>query len=272
MRVAVTGASGLIGSHLVGELERRGAKVVRLGRPTFALDGQTPPALPSNLNALVHCAYDFNAIGPSEVERINVAGSLRLLDAAVAAGVERLVFVSSIAAFDGCRSIYGRGKLKVEEAFRRAGGVVIRPGLIHGDPAGRGMIGALTNAVRLPLVPVFGNGSQTFYLAHVGDVARLLADATGDDYPWGCCTVVAANSSPWTFRELLRELARRSNKGKLIMLPVPVGLGVPLLRVAEGIGLRLPFRSDSLVSMVHYDPSPAFRPDVNTEERFRSFR
>ena len=133
------------------------------------------------------------------------------------------------------------------------------------------MLGALTKAVRLPLVPIFGNGSQIFYLAHVEDVARLLADATGGSYPWLCCTVVAANPSPWPFRELLRELARRSSKRKLLMLPVPVGLGVSLLRIAESVGLRLPFRSDSLVSMVHYDPSPAFRPDVNTEERFRSF-
>ena len=41
---------------------------------------------------------------------------MALLDAARAAGVGRVLFVSSISAYDGCRSAYGRGKLRVETA------------------------------------------------------------------------------------------------------------------------------------------------------------
>jgi hypothetical protein len=61
------------------------------------------------------------------------------------AGVRRLVFISTISAFDGCRSFYGKGKLEVERITHSLGGWVIRPGLLYGEKPG-GMLGRLVGA------------------------------------------------------------------------------------------------------------------------------
>ena len=60
---------------------------------------------------LIHAAWDMNANSLSTLERDCVAGSARLFAAARAGGVSRLIFISSISAFAGARSAYGRSKL-----------------------------------------------------------------------------------------------------------------------------------------------------------------
>jgi nucleoside-diphosphate-sugar epimerase len=107
--------------------------------------------------------------------------------------------VSSIAAFDGCRSLYGRGKLAVESAVLQAGGVRVRPGLVYGDSQGRGMVGSLAKAAKLPIVPVFGDGTQPFYLAHVDDVTQVLADAADGREEWGGTPVDRGESVSYHF-------------------------------------------------------------------------
>ncbi|MBX9965096.1 MAG: NAD-dependent epimerase/dehydratase family protein [Burkholderiales bacterium] len=270
MRVAVTGASGLLGSAVVAQLRKRGHEVVQLSRPAFRLGEEVPHELLAGAEALVHCAYDFKAFGWDEIRRVNVEGSLRLLKAAQNAGVGRIVFVSSIAAFDGCRSLYGKGKLQVEGRMRDAGGLVVRPGMIFGDAARRGIFGALEGAVRLPIVPVFGNGSFLFYLVHVQDVARLIADCAEDFEGWRGKLFVAAHREPITFKALLLRIGSRVTGRGVATFPVPVGVGLLMLRTLEAFGLRLAFRSDSLVSMAHFDRAPPFSPEIDYG-RFRPF-
>ena len=121
MKVGITGAGGYVGSHLVASIAQRGHEVVPLSRDRGFRLGEPPSAeLLAGLDAVIHTAYDFSARGWTEIERVNVGGSLALLDAATASGVSRFVFVSSLAAYEGCRSLYGRGKVKVEaEVLRR---------------------------------------------------------------------------------------------------------------------------------------------------------
>jgi len=73
---------------------------------------------------------------PRISSRSTVEGSIRLLRMAKAAGVGRIVFISTISAFTGARSRYGRAKLQVESVCRELGGIILRPGLVFGDSPG----------------------------------------------------------------------------------------------------------------------------------------
>src|SRR5207245_9025857 len=86
--------------------------------------------------ALIHCAYDFKQVPWPAIHAVNVAGSEKLLRAAREAKVERIVYISSISAFEGCRSLYGKAKLEIEKTAHALGATVVRPGLIWGDPPG----------------------------------------------------------------------------------------------------------------------------------------
>src|SRR4051794_9674095 len=121
----ITGARGFIGSELTRHLRSSGHDVIPLSRTRpdgedrfvpFEL-GETP-SIESlrGLDVLVHGAYDFKCRDAAEHRRKNIEGSIALMKQAKAAGVSRIAFLSSLSAFPGCRSAYGRGKMEVEEA------------------------------------------------------------------------------------------------------------------------------------------------------------
>ena len=233
----------------------------------FALGEAIPSGLFDEVDALVHCAYDFSVSGWDEIRRVNVDGSIALLQAAKDAGVGRLVFISSMSAFPGCRSLYGRAKLEVERAAAALGAVIVRPGLVYGSESG-GMIGALGKLLRLPLVtPLVGSGRQVLYLVHEDDLGTMITELCTTNVPVAR-PVIAANARPYELREILRILGRRTGR-RTMLLPVPWQIEWLALRGAETIGLRMRLRSDSLISLINQDPTPDFAPSAAYE--FRDF-
>jgi nucleoside-diphosphate-sugar epimerase len=254
--VAVTGASGFVGSHLASRFERDGWRVVRT---TFRLGDDVPTDAFANVDALVHGAYDFRPVAWADIHRVNVEGTRRLLQAAVAAGVQKIVVLSTISAFPGCRSRYGRAKLEIEAEARRAGAAVLRPGLVFVDQGSdaRGMFGSLLQSSRASIVPLIGDGSYCQYLVHVDDLYALVARLASGAIPTPTSPVVVASSRCWPMRELITALAsRQGRKPRFVSVPwQAVWLG---LRAAEVARLPLGYRSDSVVSLVNQDPSPDF--------------
>lgn len=277
-RYLLTGANGLVGTHVKTELESRGHEVISLVRKATA-HGEIEYKLGRPLDrvafegadALIHAAYDFNAFTWDEIYRSNVEGSIALFKAARDAGVRRLIFISTISAFNGCRSLYGQGKLEVERCVTSLGGVNVRPGLVY-DGSDKGMFGALTRIARLPLLPVFAGGRQLFYMSHADDLARLLAIlAETDDLSDSSFNLItAASNEGISFRNLLHALANRAGK-KPLFVSVPACIGLFGLRALEALGLRIGFKSDSLISMVYPNSSPDFSALPRLHASFRRF-
>ncbi|HEX4145207.1 MAG TPA: NAD-dependent epimerase/dehydratase family protein [Pirellulales bacterium] len=264
---AVTGATGYLGSRLCESLAARGWNVFRLTRRPAGDDAHQVPfslnaGAPADffgrhrIRSLVHCSWDFRFHRWSDIEAQNVQGSIRLLRQAHEQGVSRIVFISTMSAFPGCKSLYGRAKLAVEREAAALGAIVVRPGLIYGERPG-GMVGALTKAVRsLPLVPLIGDGRQMLYAIHEDDLATLVERLiSGSDLPAG--PVIAACERGLTFRQVLETLAARDGR-RPKFLPVPWRLIWAPLRLAEAGRLPLKFRSDSVISLVNQDPHPDF--------------
>ena len=115
-RVLITGASGFLGSAVARALVARGAKVRALVRPSSPRDNFADldceivagdltdrPSLAAALHGvryLFHVAADYRfwVPDPEAMLRANVAGTLAVMRAAQAAGVERIVHCSSVAA------------------------------------------------------------------------------------------------------------------------------------------------------------------------------
>jgi hypothetical protein len=83
--------------------------------------------------------------------------------------------------------------------------------------------------------------------------------------------LTAAHAQPWPFKQLLLEIARGLGK-KVKFIPLPWRLVWAGLKSAETCGLRLNFRSDSLVSLMHQNPNPDFSPNVQTGLVCRPFQ
>src|SRR5271163_4044800 len=113
--VLVTGATGFVGSAVLRALVARGAAVRALARPSsartnlcgvpceVALGDMTDPASMARAMAGVrfafHVAADYRlwARDPAAIRRANLDGARVVSGAALAAGVERLVYTSSVA-------------------------------------------------------------------------------------------------------------------------------------------------------------------------------
>jgi uncharacterized protein YbjT (DUF2867 family) len=155
------------------------------------------------------------------------------------------VFVSTLSAFPGARSLYGRAKLAVETEARAAGASVVRPGLVWSESGGS-LWSSLRKLARIPVLPVFSN--RKLHPAHVDDVAALVVRLL--DEP-AAEPVVAAADQPLSLAQLLRGVNRR-----LVTVPVPWPLVWAPLRGLEAVGVDPPFRSDSVLSLVSLDEQP----------------
>ena len=266
---AVTGATGYVGGAIARELEARGFKVLRMTRSTgYALEGT--PRLPADgLDFVLHAAYDFTRASWPDIQRLNVDGSLRLLEAAGRQRAGKFVFISSLAAYDGCRSYYGQGKRLVERAVLSTGGEVIRPGTVFGK-APRGLMGNLLAQVsRRSWIPVISH-KPSLRLTHEEDLASLVVaigqgEAQATSEPW-----LAAGKKAWDLQQLVGEMARRVQR-RVRIVPVPWWSAWAALRCAESIGLRPAFRSDSVLSLANPAPENQLNALATPHCSFREF-
>lgn len=273
---AITGTTGYLGSRLsaflasrewtVRGLNRRGGGVEAHTFP-FALGRPIEARALEGASALVHAAYDFAVRDWPEIERVNVQGSRALLAAARAAGVARVLFISTLSAFEGCRSLYGRAKLAIEKAVLDEGGIVVRPGLVYGDSPG-GMVGRLSRVAALPVVPLFAS-RQRLYTAHEEDVCALVARLLQGPVPVAA-PITAAARTPIPFGDLVARLAAR--KGRSVRtIEVPWRLAWAGLRALELAGVRPSFRSDSVLSLATLGTEPDFSALDAVGTSFRAF-
>jgi nucleoside-diphosphate-sugar epimerase len=266
---AITGGNGYVGGcvkHFFAPRDWDIFELTRRPRPgsrsfQFQLGDDLSPDLLSGVTTLVHCAYDFAPLQWDEIAAVNIEGSRKLFQAARASNVSKIIFISSISAYEGCRSLYGKAKLEIEKMAVAAGALVVRPGLVYGGVAG-GMFGKLAAKIRKStVVPLAGNGSQIQYLVHNEDLCGFIEKFASDGLDTAPRVVTAAHERPWPFKDLIREIALSEGK-KPTFIPLPwraVWLG---LKSAELCGLKMNFRSDSLVSLMYQNPAPNF--SVNT--------
>jgi UDP-glucose 4-epimerase len=296
LKVAVTGPTGEIGRPLVSELERRAevGTVLGMARRPFdpaeegwekvgyrrgdILDRGALAALFDGTDVAVHLAFAIFG-GREETRQVNLQGTRNVFEVAIKAGVKRLVYASSVAAYGfhpenpqplsesvpprGSESFYySRQKAELEELLdgllddTEVEAYVFRPCIVAG-PRATMLIEQTLDAVRagdpvpllrkgierLPLVkPVLPDPGLPFQLVHHDDVAQAMAAAICGDGPPGAYNL--AGEGEIRVRDIAGELGWR-------WVPVP--------RLAVSIGTaaarRLSFASPKLEWAIAADTS-----------------
>jgi nucleoside-diphosphate-sugar epimerase len=244
MKLAITGGTGFVGSHLIDVALAAGHQVKALTRReqperervewvAGSLDErESLRRLVSEADAVVHVAGVISAADAAGFQRGNVAGTLAMLAAATAGGIQRFIHVSSLAAREPKLSLYGGSKAKAEELVRSSGleWSIVRPPAVYG-PGDKETLELFRMAkIGLMLMPPHGRVS----LIHVDDLARLLLALAGPAAPSGIL-IECDDGQPggWTHRQFARELGRA------------VGTR-PAIVSAPGLFLRFAARADQL--------------------------
>ena len=261
LTIGITGANGYVGSRIVAELVAAELNVIRLVRNPksgtndrkFLLGQQVSSDLFDGLDILIHCAWDMRVSNWDEVHTVNVQGSINLFSVARQSGVKKIIFISSMSAFQGCESNYGKAKLAVEaEVQSTSADIVIRPGLIYGQEPG-GVVGAFLKLARFsPILPMVGAGNFRLHTCHEKDLTALVSYCCRQDIP--VHLLPAAEITGRNFKNIVRVLAAK----KILFIPLPWKLIWGSLKLMEALSVRSRLKSDSLIGLVKSNPSPDF--------------
>lgn len=287
LAVAVTGPTGEIGKPLMSELERRPEveRVLGMARRPFdpadegwkkvsyrrgdILDRGALAALFDGVDVAVHLAFAIFG-SHEETRQVNLQGTRNVFEVAIRAGVKRLVYASSVAAYGfypenpqpltedvparGSDDFYySRQKAELEELLSELlsecelEAYVFRPCIVAG-PRATMLIEQVVSAVRagdpvpllrkgvekLPLVkPILPDPGVPIQLVHHDDVARAMAAAICGDGPPGVYNL--AGEGEVSMADIARVLGWRS-------VPVPG----PAVSVGRAAARRLTFASTKL--------------------------
>ena len=244
LRVAVAGGTGFVGGAIASELNARGETVIVLShrpdrasaglpdavavRRADATDERSLAAAFDGVDALViSLAFPNSPMESPRLgrtfEAVDAAGTERLVAAAAAAGVRRVVYISGAGAAPDATRTWFRAKWRAETAVRQSGipYTIIRPTWVYG-PRDVALNRFLGFAKWLPFVPLTGSGTQLLAPVFVDDVARLAADALRDEAARDQIFEIGGPDT-LTMREIIRVALRVSRKRRPL-LPAPAAL------------------------------------------------
>jgi uncharacterized protein YbjT (DUF2867 family) len=238
MRVAVTGASGFVGRHVVPELVVRGHYVRALVSERAGAERELPDAgqvdvrrvdvrRPDSLRGVfdgIDAVIHTVAIPTERRQKfadVNVAGVSNVVAEAQRAGVKRIVHIAALAADPTSPYPYLRSK-GAGKAFVTGSGishVVVEPSLLFGE--GDDFFPRLAFTLMFPVVPVPGDGKARFQPLHVGDIAKALVAAVERPDIHGVHEIGGAE--PVTYDDMLAETMRATGKRRpTLHVPVPL--------------------------------------------------
>lgn len=279
--LAVTGGTGFVGQRLLRLAAERGIRVRALARRPqpaqpgiewIAGDLADCGALCDGADAIIHVAGVINARTATEFDDGNIAGTRCMIDAAKAAGVERFVHVSSLAAREPELSRYGASKAKSEALLPGTGlnWAVVRPPAVYG-PGDRETLELFRMAARgLALVPRRGRAS----FIHVDDLAAALLALTENDAS-GVFEPDDGRSGGYEHGEFVRLIGEAVGRRPLVMRVPAAGMlaGAAIDTAFARLGGRLPKLSfDRARYFAHPDwvsrggPIPGWSPRIAARE------
>ena len=268
MKIAVTGASGLIGQNLIARLANLGGhsivaidkhvantRVLRNLHPEvqvieadLARPGGWEHGL-SGVDAVVLGHAQIGGLVEAEFTRNNVVATERLLDVIGAGGGCHLVHISSSAVNSAAADWYTESK-KAQEAMVLASGnpvVVLRPTLMFGW-FDRKHLGWLARFMRrAPVFPIPGNGRYLRQPLYAGDFCEIIIACITRRLIGKCFNISGLERIDYI--DLVRAVREAVNVGTPIM-KVPYGLFWLMLAAYATVDRNPPFTIKQLRALV----------------------
>jgi NADH dehydrogenase len=264
MDIAVVGATGFVGSHLVPHLVASGHRVIAISRdgrrlPEWTADvearaadittGDLEAAL-AGADAVVHLAAIPRETGGRRFDDVNVRGTHRVVAAAESIGVRRFVHLSVLGVADDPKLAYLYSKWRGENAVRASHleWVVLRPSLMFGS--GDGFFNLVKTTLRWwspGVVAIPGTGDARFQPLSVDDLAVAIeksltdADRARSIYELG-------GPAYLSYREIVDEVMRVTGMRR-VRVAVPIPLISALTSVTDRVLPIFPVSHDQIASL-----------------------
>ncbi len=243
-RIAITGATGFIGTHLVAHLLATGCALqllTRTPRPAQPnvtwIDGDlsdeaATALLVADSDMLIHLAGTVRGASRSDFDAVNVVGTRHVARAAAQAGVSRVLAVSTLAAREPGLSHYAASKHDGEGVMRQFcdDATVLRPAAVYG-PGDRELT-PLFDLMRRGIAPMPAHRGRVS-LIFATDVVEAIAAWVRSDARGGTYEIHDGADDGYGWEELRAVVKAVTGRGS-VRLPVPRALLETVARANVG--------------------------------------
>jgi uncharacterized protein YbjT (DUF2867 family) len=220
MRIAITGGTGFVGSHLAARLDPADTVVISRRTGIDIDDVDALAAVFAGCDVVVHAAGINREIGDQTFQRVHVEGTRAMVDAARRAGVKRIVMVSFLRARPNCGSGYHESKWAAEELIRQSGidHTILKASMMYGH--GDHMVDHVSRAVKSwPVFATVGFRERKVRPIPIEDFVDVLLAAADGRIPDPTVAVMGAEELP--LGDAVRRIARVVGR-KPLFIAVPV--------------------------------------------------
>ena len=259
MRIAITGGTGFIGTHLGTQLASAGHEVVVLSRgarpaadrgvlTTDLSDAEFLRQAFADCDAVAHCAGINREIGAQTFQKVHVEATKNVVNAALAARVPKIVLMSFLRARPNCGSPYHESKWAAEEIVRTSGldYTIIRAGMVYGR--GDHMLDHLSHALHtFPIFAMVGFHEKAIRPLAIDDLLPVMQAALIENR-LSRCTVALTGPEEMNLSEAVRRVARVVGK-PVRMVSAPVWAHHLLARLWE-LTMKVPLAARAQVQIL----------------------
>ena len=239
--IAVTGASGFIGRHLIQALRDWKLPFVCLARSSSRFSDAVRPSAPSvpvrtvnfediesiqaGLNGcrtLIHVLGLINGTDETLFKtNVTITGNLVTAAGRLPSSLEKFIFVSSAAAF-GSHGPYGQSKLKAEALIKQSGlpYLIFRPTFIYGTGDEQNTDMMIRTLKRFPIIPLLGGGGFKLQPVYVKDAVSVIVQSVS--LPLVNETYTIAGPEQVSLKTILQILSGAIGVRR-VMVPIPLG-------------------------------------------------
>ncbi|MCF7916794.1 MAG: NAD(P)-dependent oxidoreductase [Candidatus Omnitrophica bacterium] len=239
--ILVTGATGFIGRHLVDRLIQLDnysiVAISRFSKKAKKLKDENIKAIKADISKweelkelvklpidiIIHCAAAVEAKKKKVLDKTNIVGTENICKLGVELGVEKLIYLSSVAVVSGNKqvpltenlpylatNVYGQSKLEAEKkvlVYRRKGlpVIILRPPMVYGEDEPHALPNLL-KFIKYRMVPLVERGKHKLHLAYVGNVVEAILFALENDQMFEGSFFVA-DQETLTAEEVFRKMA-----------------------------------------------------------------
>jgi uncharacterized protein YbjT (DUF2867 family) len=248
----ILGASGTVGSRVARGLLDRGEAVRVVSRDPIRLtnlaqrgadvvrgDLRTSDWMPAALEGVTTLVLSTHGLVPPSRNNhpglVDGAGNQRIIDAAVKAGVQHIVFVSAMSGANS-PALFGQVKYRTEEHLRRSdvAHTIIRPTVFIETHA----LMLLAEPLRAKgTVVLFGDSTTTLNWISADDVARHIIEAISSNTGEHVTTVIGGpdNFSRCEVLSVIEETVGRAARRRHVPLPAMRGMNFVVGAVHPGM-------------------------------------
>lgn len=233
MKIAITGGTGFVGSHLARSLNEHGHETVLISRRMVGIDNAEKLAAAfEGCDAVAHCAGINREVEPGDYQRVHVDGTRHVVNAAQVAGVKKIVLVSFYRARPNCGSPYHESKYAAEEIVRNSGlnYAVLKPGMIYGK--GDHMLDHLSHVFHtLPIFAMVGFKKQQAAPLAIEDMVKIMEASLIQDR-LSNQTIPILGPERMTLEQAVRHVAKVVGRTPIIF-PMPIAFHHAFAKVLE---------------------------------------